>query len=217
MSQCVALVGDRVVVGFEPNGFLVTPRHCSGTVGVEVSAFAAAFDGAAVRLHWTANEASSAFRVVVRSTAGDRLLGSRALGNGSFEARDDVTPSPGTVVSYVLEREDSPGAWVALATTGFTVPPSAVGPRLVGCVPNPFNPGTRVDFTLPAAAHAVVTVHDAAGRQVAVLADRRFEAGPQSLAWDGRDTAGRAAASGVYLVRLRVGAAVDQGKMLLVR
>jgi hypothetical protein len=216
-SQCVAVVGDRIVVGFEPNGFLVTPRHCPATVGVEVAAFTAAIDGASVRLHWTANGASSSFRVVARSTAGDRILGSRFLGNGHFEARDDVTPSPGTVVSYVLEREDSPGTWVALATTGFTVPPSVVSPRLAGCVPNPFNPGTRVDFTLPAAAHAVVTVHDAAGRQVAVLADRRFEAGPQSLAWDGRDTAGRAAASGVYLVRLRVGVAVDQGKMLLVR
>jgi hypothetical protein len=217
--SCAAVCGDHVIVGFAEGGLLVSPRHCAASVGVEVPEFTASFDGGTVRLRWTTNTAATSlsFRVVAHTTAGDRVLDGRALGEGRFEAHDDAAPSPGAVVAYVLEREDSPGAWIALATTEFMVPPLVGSPRLVGCAPNPFNPSTRVNFTLPAAAHATVTVHDAAGRQVAVLADRAFEAGPQSLVWDGRDTSTRAAASGMYLVRLRVGAAVDQRKVLLVR
>jgi hypothetical protein len=47
--------------------------------------------------------------------------------------------------------------------------------------PNPFNPETVIRFTIPSAARAVLSVHDVAGRRVAVLSDGPREAGVFSV------------------------------------
>jgi hypothetical protein len=85
--------------------------------------------------------------------------------------------------------------------------PSAVGdlPSLasgLALYPNPFNPGTRVSFELPAAGHVFLRVFDARGRSVAVLHDGFSAAGLRQFDWDGRDDSGRVQPGGVYLFRL---------------
>jgi FlgD Ig-like domain/Heparinase II/III-like protein len=101
--------------------------------------------------------------------------------------------------------------------------PSAAGGRVpvarldVRAYPNPFNPTVRITFLNPSHARTVVTIHDAAGRRVAVLASRVMEAGEQSLAWDGRDAQGHAAASGVYFLRVKAGRAAETIKLVRVR
>jgi flagellar hook assembly protein FlgD len=46
-------------------------------------------------------------------------------------------------------------------------------------------------------------VYDVAGRHVRTLVRRTVTVGEHRVTWNGRDDAGRAVASGVYLVRLR--------------
>jgi len=81
--------------------------------------------------------------------------------------------------------------------------------RFEGGYPNPFNPTTRMVFSLaPQAAPqpARLEIVDLQGRLVQVLLDETATAGRQYEAvWDGRDLTGRAVASGVYLARLQVG------------
>ena len=68
--------------------------------------------------------------------------------------------------------------------------------------PNPFNPSTTIRFTLPEAAPVTLIVQDVSGRRVRELArDRHQPAGEVRVEWDGRDDAGRALPSGVYLLR----------------
>ena len=43
--------------------------------------------------------------------------------------------------------------------------------------PNPFNPETRIAFTVPASGRATLRIHNALGQQVAVLFDQVAEAG----------------------------------------
>ena len=97
------------------------------------------------------------------------------------------------------------------------VPAAPVAAKLLGAAPNPFNPRTEVRFRLAADGPARLDVHDAAGRLVAVLADGAFAAGDHAAAWDGRDRAGRAAASGTYFARLTAGGRVDTAPLTLVR
>jgi hypothetical protein len=74
--------------------------------------------------------------------------------------------------------------------------------------PNPFTGDTQVDFALPSPATVRLRVLDLAGRLVRTLdAPARFDAGPHTVAWDGRDRAGRQAPPGEYLVQLESGAA----------
>ena len=70
--------------------------------------------------------------------------------------------------------------------------------------PNPFNPGTRIRFALPADGDASLTVYNALGQRVRALAAGRHRAGRHVVYWDGADDSGRAAASGVYHCRLEM-------------
>lgn len=88
----------------------------------------------------------------------------------------------------------------------------------VGSFPNPFNPSTQIRFVLPQAAPVTLRIFDIAGRRVATLLDGvRKEAGEQSLLWDGRDEAGQALPSGVYLYRLEAGELRATRKLTLLK
>jgi hypothetical protein len=85
-------------------------------------------------------------------------------------------------------------------------------------VPNPFNPSTRIEFTLPSAARVTLRVYDVAGRLVRTLAaGEAFGAGPNSIAWNGATESGRPAASGVYFYWIETRIGVVQGKLALVK
>ncbi len=77
--------------------------------------------------------------------------------------------------------------------------------RVGSAYPNPASLLSAVAFTLPAERAVRVVIRDVAGRSVRVLADRPMPAGDHLLSWDGRDEAGRVAASGVYFFELRLG------------
>ncbi len=70
-------------------------------------------------------------------------------------------------------------------------------------VPNPFNPSTKIGFTLDSDEAVELAVFDLTGRRVRTLLESvRLEAGVHSAVWNGRDDSGRALPSGVYLARL---------------
>ncbi|MEZ4397803.1 MAG: FG-GAP-like repeat-containing protein [Candidatus Krumholzibacteriia bacterium] len=80
-------------------------------------------------------------------------------------------------------------------------PPAAA--RLLAAAPNPFNPSTTITVELDRDLDALaLTIYDTAGRRVRALAAGPMAAGRHELRWDGRDDAGRAMDSGVYLARL---------------
>ena len=83
--------------------------------------------------------------------------------------------------------------------------------------PNPFNAGTVIPVTVPHATHTRVEVHGLLGQRVRVLADGPLGAGTHRLRWNGRDDAGRALGTGVYLVRLRAGAETRAMRVLLLK
>jgi hypothetical protein len=69
--------------------------------------------------------------------------------------------------------------------------------------PNPFNPTTRIAFSLDAPQVVTLEIYDARGARVRTLASGEHEAARRyEISWDGRDDRGRPAASGVYFFRL---------------
>lgn len=69
--------------------------------------------------------------------------------------------------------------------------------------PNPFNPSTEIRFQLPEVSHVMVRIFNALGQEIRRLEDRQYEAGVHSARWDGKDNAGNAVSSGVYLYQLQ--------------
>jgi hypothetical protein len=68
--------------------------------------------------------------------------------------------------------------------------------------PNPFNTGTQVSYTLAYPMAINLTVYDALGRRVATLVDSHQSGGDHTVVWDGNNSAGQKAPSGVYFLRL---------------
>jgi len=86
--------------------------------------------------------------------------------------------------------------------------------------PNPFNPQTTVRLYVPeglAHERVDVAVFDLRGRRVRVLQGGVLPEGWHAFTWDGRDEAGRAQASGVYVMRSVQGTSAANYKMTLVK
>ncbi len=88
---------------------------------------------------------------------------------------------------------------------------------LQGAVPNPFNPRTSIHFALQQAGTVRLSISDVRGRLVRVLHNGEMAAGEHKMAWDGLDSAGRAAASGTYLIGMESSRGQESQLMTLVR
>jgi hypothetical protein len=83
--------------------------------------------------------------------------------------------------------------------------------------PNPFNPDTEIQFTLRETTRVAISVIDVGGRRIASLVDDSLEPGLHSVRWDGRDSIGRGAASGLYFVHMAAGERAFTRRVLLVK
>jgi hypothetical protein len=83
--------------------------------------------------------------------------------------------------------------------------------------PNPFNPTTRIAFTLDQPGEVEITVYDLAGRQVVTLYQGALGAGDHHLTWDGKAADGRPAPSGQYRYSLRTASGQASRNMVLVK
>jgi hypothetical protein len=83
--------------------------------------------------------------------------------------------------------------------------------------PNPFNPSTTLSLRLPAPGPARLSIHDAQGRLLRVLADGELPAGETTLRWDGRDGRGAPLPTGLYFAHLGVQGEALTRKLLLLK
>lgn len=67
--------------------------------------------------------------------------------------------------------------------------------------PNPFNPETEIEFSLPAATYVTLRVFNVLGEEVKVLVEGERDAGRYRVRWDGTNRLGRQVSSGLYLYR----------------
>lgn len=90
------------------------------------------------------------------------------------------------------------------------------GPRLQ-VLGNVTGSGARLQLNLPAGANTSVAIYDARGARVRRLHSGFLGGGDNVLVWDGRDSHGRHAGSGVYFVRAMAGGEALTGRLVVVR
>jgi uncharacterized repeat protein (TIGR02543 family) len=117
--------------------------------------------------------------------------------NGTFGSSVDWA-----VAAVEIKPQLSTSKRRAAATNEKAAPPATFG--LEPNYPNPFNPSTTIDFSLPAASNVMLSVYDETGRLVRVLATGEMPAGRYSVQWHGNDNFNRAVATGMYLYKLEV-------------
>ena len=83
---------------------------------------------------------------------------------------------------------------------------------LFSAYPNPFNPATTIEFSLPRTSEVTLKVFNLLGEEVATLLSASLLSGSHSIKWNASNLA-----SGVYLYRLQAGNFVEIRKMILMR
>ena len=82
--------------------------------------------------------------------------------------------------------------------------PIAVGFRLNGPFPNPFNPSTVISYELPYDLNIEINIFNLLGRKVRSLLNETRPAGQGSTIWDGKTESGHLASGGVYFISVQV-------------
>jgi hypothetical protein len=140
------------------------------------------------------------------------------LDNGTTACRSDFDGS-GIVDTTDFNIFSAHFMEMCAPITGVVDQPAAslLAPVLEQNCPNPFSPETRLAFHVAAPGVATLRIHNAAGRLVRVLEKDCASPGRYELAWDGRDSSGRRAATGVYFVRLETAEGSEVKRMVLMR
>jgi len=88
----------------------------------------------------------------------------------------------------------------------------ATGYKLSQNFPNPFNPETKINFSIPSSGFVDLKVYNAAGQNVASLVNQRLSSGTYNVNWNASDVT-----SGVYFYTLKTENFTETKKMLLIR
>ncbi len=83
--------------------------------------------------------------------------------------------------------------------------------------PNPFNPETTIRFDVPNHSKVSLVIYDILGKEIAKLADEKFNAGYYQLRWSGRDNRGQIVPAGVYFYRIKAEQFSQTNKMILLK
>jgi hypothetical protein len=116
-----------------------------------------------------------------------------------------------------LSWYSAPDSAVAQISTGVEATPGPTAYRLWPNAPNPFNAATTIRFWIPVEEPVAVTIHDVAARRLATIAQGVYRPGEFTVVWNGKDSEGAPAPSGIYFARLRAGDFTATRKMILLR
>jgi flagellar hook assembly protein FlgD len=83
--------------------------------------------------------------------------------------------------------------------------------------PNPFNPMTTIEYSLPERSGVHLAIYSVEGRRIRTLVDGPIDAGHWLTAWDGKDENGAEVSSGVYVCRFVAESYSETRKMILLR
>jgi PKD repeat protein len=98
---------------------------------------------------------------------------------------------------------------IGISQIGTTIPETF---KLYNNYPNPFNPGTIINFDVPKAQNVRIKIYNALGEQIQVLADGNFSPGRYSVDFDGSNLA-----SGIYFYALESADVYQVKRMVLIK
>lgn len=132
-------------------------------------------------------------------------------------------PAAGATVTVANISDDSERYTALTDTTGLfsfgitDVKASEPIPfKLYGNFPNPFNPTTRISYSIDQPSEVTVIVFNVLGQKVRTINHGYRQPGFYTAIWDGLDDMGKVSSAGVYLYLLNAGGRRLTSKMLMV-
>jgi beta-glucanase (GH16 family) len=124
-----------------------------------------------------------------------------------------ILEEQGTQCQFAIDDIYWSGGGTAVQDLADTLKPFTLRPNY----PNPFNPSTRMAFSLQEASEVRLEIFDSRGRKVKTLVSDRFAAGEFSVIWDGTDANHSPLPSGLYLYQLTTDKGSELKKCVLLK
>lgn len=119
------------------------------------------------------------------------------------------------IMEYIFNNGPAPAAFCANSDKhGIVDKPGMIN---ISNYPNPFNPMTRICYTLPSETAVRLDIYNILGQLVTTLLEKRQGPGSYEIVWDGRDESGRQVSSGIYVYTLTIDGFSDTKKMVLLK
>ena len=83
--------------------------------------------------------------------------------------------------------------------------------------PNPCNPSTTIQYSIPKSEEVELTIYAITGEKVMTLVSEKVEAGYHTVHWNGVNDQGRSVASGIYIYRIKTKSFNKSMKMLFLK
>ncbi len=141
--------------------------------------------------------------------------GNGFTGTGDLLFVDSALPIAITDLTVEVRGHDNTKIQTNLDETVADVPPRVF--FLKNAYPNPFNPMTKIAFSLPEAQDVRLDIYSVDGAKVATLINETRGAGLHEVIWNGRNDAGQMVASGMYFYRIEAGPYSQVRKMTLMK
>lgn len=125
-----------------------------------------------------------------------------------LDGRTDIAITSTTDSLYVLYNLG--GGTVGIRDQEFTEVPTSFS--LSQNFPNPFNPTTTIQYSLPQAGNVTLKIYNLLGEEVRTLVEDYKQAGKHSVQFNANSLA-----SGIYFYRLQSGSFVETKKMVLIK
>ena len=192
-----------------------------GGLPVELTTFSGSVNGNTVTLEWsTETEINNyGFDVERNSSSGWSKIGFVA-GSGNSNSPKNYSyidqPNAGSSFSYRLKQIDIGGVYKYYDAINVSLSGSDKA-QLMQNSPNPFNPSTSIKFYVPETMDVTIKIYDLLGKEVTTLINNQATAGYHVVYWNGRDSNGRTASSGVYICKLMAGNFAETKKMNLLK
>ena len=191
---------------------------------VELNSFNVSVNGNSVNLTWqTATEVNNhGFEIQrapvisneVRNLSWDKI--GFVEGSGNSNSPKDYSfidqPTGGTSFSYRLKQIDNDGKFKYYDPITVTLSTKQTA-ELMDNYPHPFNPSTAIKFYIPNNSDVSIKIYDILGKEVTTLINKQTDAGYHIVYWNGRNSFGNEAASGMYLYRLTAGPSSGSGQV----
>ena len=164
---------------------------------------------------WMVFEGDSALRYSYETCCPSATLSHVLQGGGGSQHRQGLVGSRLWGVFRPVSAEPWPDLDGRITSIAGAIHPET--PVLQPAAPNPFNASTAIRYTVPLSGTVQLAIYDVNGRHVHTLVDEQHDAGGHAVTWDGTDAAGRAVASGVYILRLTTGTQALHRRTTLLR
>ncbi len=229
-------VGSAAIDAGNPAGGLEDPDGSPGDIGwygshsfvmdqpVFPTGFSATANGANVDLNWNANGEGDLAQYAVFGSASSGFVPSPTNQLSLVAAPGTSTSLPAAGNQFFkISAVDSDGyasGYSTEADAGVVTSAPDGTPTLFALdqnIPNPFNPSTRIQYSVDREAAVQLSIYDATGRRVARLVNAQHEPGNYSVVWNGTADSGARVSSGVYYSKLISGDRVVSRKMVMLK